>query len=132
MNASIIRIEESNEGSIGVLRLGHQPFCCTLEPPDRDNQKNISCIPTGSYTARRVKSPKYGDTFEITSVPGRSWVLIHAGNVVKHTKGCVLLGQYFGKLKGDRAVLNSGKTFRAFLEATAGLDAFELEIREVE
>ena len=131
MKVSIIRIEESDQGSIGVLRMDGQAFCCTLEPPDRDNQKNISCIPAGTYTARRVDSPKYGDTFEITNVPGRSHVLFHAGNLVKHTKGCVLLGQYFGKLKGDRAVLNSGNTFRAFLEATAELDAFELEIQEV-
>ena len=132
MNVSIIRIEESDQGSVGVLRMDGKAFCCTLEPPDRDNRQNISCIPIGTYTVRRVNSPRFGNTFEITNVPGRSHVLFHPGNRVKDTKGCVIVGQYFGKLKGDRAVLNSGKTFGAFLKALADLDEFPLEIREVE
>ncbi|MCP3944514.1 MAG: hypothetical protein GY710_23970 [Desulfobacteraceae bacterium] len=130
MDATIIRLEQSDQGTIGVLRLDGQAFACTLEPPDNGNQKNISCIPPGVYTALRVVSPKYGDTFEITKVPNRSHVLFHAGNVVKHTKGCVLVGQYFGKLKGNRAVLNSGKTFASFLAKIGPLSAFTLEIKE--
>jgi len=127
----LLRVEESDQGTIGVMLVDGVAFCCTLEPPDKDNQSNISCIPPGAYVAMRVDSPKYGNTFEITNVPNRSHVLIHAGNVVKHTKGCILLGQYFGKLKGDRAVLNSGATFKAFLAKMENLDSFELEIKEV-
>jgi len=130
MKVTIIRVEESEQGTIGVMLLNEAAFCCTLEPPDRDNKKNISCIPPGRYSAIRVNSPKYGDTFEITNVPGRSHVLFHGGNVVKHTKGCVLLGQYFGKLQGNRAVLNSGKTFQEFLRKLSTKDNFDLEIRE--
>ncbi len=131
MEATIIRVEESDQGTIGVLLLDGQAFCCTLEPPDRDNQVNISCIPPGHYTVIQVNSPRYGDTFEITGVPKRSHVLFHAGNVVKHTKGCVLLGQYFGKLQGNRAVLNSGKTFQEFLVRLSNKGSFELDIKEV-
>ncbi len=130
MKATIIRVEESDQGTIGVMILDGEAFCCTLEPPDRDNKRDISCIPAGTYAAIRHNSPRFGDTFEITGVPNRSHVLFHAGNVVKHTKGCVLLGQYFGKLKGSRAVLNSGNTFRAFMDKAGTLGSFELEIKE--
>lgn len=131
MKVRIIRIEESDQGTVGVMLMGDVAFCCTLEPPDRGNQKNISCIPVGHYSAIRNQSPKYGDTFMISGVPGRSHVLFHSGNVVKHTKGCVLLGQYFGKLRGNRAVLNSGKTFKKFLNILSGKGSFDLEIVEV-
>lgn len=131
MKITLLRIEESEQGTIGVLLMDGEAFCCTLEPPDKDNQSNISCIPSGTYLAMRVDSPKYGNTFEITKVPNRSHVLIHPGNLVKHTKGCVLLGQYFGKLKGARAVLNSGTTFKAFLKRVENLDSFEMKITEV-
>ena len=131
MKISIIRIEESDQGTIGAMLIGGEAFCCTLEPPDNDNQQNISCIPEGKYRAIRIDSPRYGNTFEITNVQGRSHVLIHAGNVVKHTRGCVLIGQYFGKLKGNRAVLNSGSTFQKFLGKMKGINFFELEIKEV-
>lgn len=35
----------------------------TLEPPYKDNQQNISCIPEGRYIVKRHKSPKFGDCF---------------------------------------------------------------------
>lgn len=131
MKVDIIRVEEGSEGTFGVLRLDGFAFCVTLEPPDLDNRANVSNIPPGTYRAVRVKSPRYGETYEITGVPGRSHILFHAGNVVEHTKGCVLLGQYFGKLKGDRAVLNSGVTFAQFLAAVGGVPAFTVNVLEV-
>ncbi|MDD9304373.1 MAG: hypothetical protein HUK40_19325 [Desulfobacter sp.] len=131
MKARLIRVEESDQGTLGVLVLDGQAFCCTLEPPNIGNRQNLSCIPCGHYTAIRKISPKYGDTFEITGVPNRTHVLIHPGNLVKHTRGCVLLGQYFGKLTGNRAVLNSGVTFKNFLNRAGTTSSFELEIREV-
>ncbi len=125
----IIRLEESEHGTFGVLRIDKQVFCCTLEPPDRENEVSRSSIPAQQYTCKPVESPHHGGTFQITNVPGRSHVLFHAGNVVDHTAGCILLGQYFGKLKGDRAVLNSGNTFRQFLNRV-GRQPFHLTIIE--
>ncbi len=128
MNVSIIRLEESSHGIIGILRINTQVICCTLEPPDRDNKPDISCIPRGSYTVRRVNSPKYGNTFEITEVPGRTHILFHPGNTAGDTRGCVLLGQSFGFLDGRRAVLRSKHAFQRFLEHTRDVDEFRLEI----
>ena len=127
----IVRLEEAEDGTFGALLINAHVFCVTLEPPDKDNQKNISNIPPGKYTCKRINSPKYGDTFEITGILNRSHILFHSGNVVSHTKGCVLIARKWGVLKGDRAGLNSGNTFREFLRKMVGINKCELEIMEV-
>jgi hypothetical protein len=127
----LVRLEEDNDGTFGVLMYEQDVFCVTLEPPDKDNQANISNIPPGRYVCKRVSSPKYGDTFEVSNIDGRTHVLFHGGNIVDHTKGCILLAQYFGKLRGDRAILNSGATFKTFKSILEGVDKFGLQIVEV-
>lgn len=129
MQITIIRIEKSEHGTFGVMILDSEAFCVTLEPEDLNNKIDVSCIPEGQYICKRVASPKYGDTFRVCNVESRSHILFHAGNVEVHTKGCILLGQYFGKLRGDRAILNSGKTFGRFLQKLIVLDKFNLEIK---
>lgn len=125
----IIRLETGKEGTLGVLRINKEVFCVTLEPRDFGNKQNISCIPAQPYLCRPVESPRFGGTFEVTDVPGRSHILFHAGNLAEHTEGCILLGETIGKLKGQRAVLNSGNTFRNFL-AEMGRKPFRLVILE--
>ncbi|CCH49594.1 DUF5675 family protein [Pseudodesulfovibrio piezophilus] len=120
----LMRVEQGDEGTFGVLRLEGRAYCVTLEPPDRDNMANMSCIPAGHYMCRLVESPRFGRTFEVMNVPGRSHILLHPGNVVGDTRGCVLLGREFGRLRGDRAVLNSGKTFAGFLEQCGDVNEF--------
>lgn len=127
----ITRIEESEQGTFGVMTICGQAFCVTLERPDELNKANISSIPAGQYICKKVSSPKFGKTFEITNVPDRSHVLMHAGNRIENTKGCVILAQYFGKLHGNRAVLNSGATFREFMEIMGGFIYLSLVIKEV-
>lgn len=124
----MVRLEQGDQGTFGVLRLDGKVFCVTLEPPDNGNMENVSCIPEGVYTCRRVESPAFGNTFEITDVPGRSHILFHAGNVSNDTRGCVLLGRQFGQLGSDRAVLRSGDAVRAFLEQCSGMESFPLQI----
>jgi hypothetical protein len=89
----------------------------------------VSSIPAQQYICRPYKSPTHGKTFQVRNVPGRDHILFHAGNLAKHTEGCILLGEHFGKLKGDRAILNSGATFKAFL-AEVGERPFHLTIYE--
>ena len=128
----LIRLEENESyGTFGVLKVDKQVFCVTLEPPDRENVQNISNIPAQQYTCRRHHSQRFGETFQIMDVTGRTSVLFHAGNFKQDTLGCVLLAQHYGKLKGRRAVLNSGNTFKAFMAAMNGTDEFHLTIREV-
>ena len=103
----IIRLEESEAGVLGVMLVFGLIFCFTLEPDAGDPEK--FSIPAGPYHCRRFHGPKWRNTFEIM-VPGHTAVLFHAGNVEADTRGCILLGSQVGKLKGNRAVLNSGAT----------------------
>jgi hypothetical protein len=98
--------------------------CHTLELPWRDNQRSISCIPPGEYLAKTRQSPRFGLTYHVKEVPGRSYILIHSGNWAgdvnkgfkSHVNGCLLLGKKSGWLAGQRAVLSSRITIRRFME----------------
>ncbi|QGY39656.1 hypothetical protein GM415_05835 [Pseudodesulfovibrio cashew] len=127
----LLRIEQGEDGTFGVLRLDGKAWCVTLEPQDLGNAENVSCIPAGRYVCRRVHSPHFGETFQIADVPGRSHILLHAGNVAGDTRGCVLLGRRFGSLEGCRAVLDSGRTVAEFMAELAGEDEFSLVVRDV-
>ena len=126
----LVRVEESTQGTFGNLIICSQVFCITLEPSDRLNKRNVSSIPAQQYQCIKIHSPQFGETFEIIDVPNRSHVLFHAGNIIKHTEGCIILAQYFGKLYGDRAVRNSGKTFKEFMEVMKEVKEFNLTIVE--
>lgn len=114
----LIRLEKSEQGLIGVLRIVGALFCVTLE-------LDTTFLKQGCYHCKRFHGTKWPDTFEI-EVPGHTEVLFHAGNTEADTRGCVLLGSSVGKLKGDRAVLNSGATFRQFMDALKDQDFFTL------
>lgn len=132
MILELIRLEENFQfGTFGVLKINKKVFCVTLEPPDKLNAPYISSIPAGQYLCERVLSPKYGETFEIMRVPGRTNVLFHAGNTMGDTQGCILLAQHFGKLNHNRAILNSGVTFRNFMRELQEINEMHLTIREI-
>lgn len=126
----IVRLEKSEEGTFGVLRVDGRVVCVTLEPPDRGNRPDVSCIPAGRYACERVESPAFGPTFEVVGVPGRSHILFHAGNVVRDTRGCVLLGSRYGRLGRDRAVLESRAALGSFLALCGESPSFDFEIME--
>lgn len=115
-------------GTFGVLTINGFPFCVTLEPGDQDNQRNISSIPEGQYICKRNKSPKYGNGWAVSDVPNRDNILFHAGNTLKNTEGCIILAQHFGKLGADLAVLNSGETYKRFLQITENCPELNLVI----
>ena len=97
-------------GTFGAISIDGVPFCVTLEPY---HQK---IIPAWQYVGEPYKSPKHGNVYLLKDVTGRSMIELHPGNLVKHTVGCIVLAQHYGKLQGDLAVLNSGDTFAEFLK----------------
>lgn len=128
----LIRLEENhNCGTFGILKICKEVFCVTLEPPDQLNRPNISSIPCKQYTCIRDSSHSFGETFKVMDVPGRLYIFFHPGNIVTHTEGCIILAEHFGKLHGDRAVLNSGKTFKDFMGMMKGYNSLHLTIKEV-
>ena len=127
MRTRIVRLEQSDHGALGVLLLDNEIFCFTLEPDV--NERGKLYIVQGIYHCQRFHGTKWPDTFEII-VPGHTAVLFHSGNVEADTLGCVLLGATTGKLKGNRAVLNSGATFKEFLRRTKDVKEFPLFIED--
>lgn len=124
----LVRVAETQQGVFGALVINDEPFCVTLEPPDKNNQACVSCIPPGMYNCERYSSKKYPNTWEIRNVRNRSNILIHAGNTIEHTLGCILLAEHYGKLKGQLAVLNSGNTFKKFQEITKDITQMQITI----
>ena len=127
MNARIVRLEQSSEGALGVLLLDSKIFCFTLEP-DATETKKLH-IPQGEYLCKRFHGIKWTDTFEIV-IEGHTAVLFHSGNTEADSRGCVLLGATVGKLKGNRAILNSGNTFEGFMNRCFNLMQFQLVIED--
>jgi hypothetical protein len=131
MILELIRLYESEQGTVGALKINKVPFCVTLEPADRLNQISISSIPAQQYDVYRTVSPMFGDCFEVAAVPGRTNILFHAGNTDDNTEGCILLAQHWGKLDGELAVLNSGATYRKFMAMMGGRTLLHLTVKEV-
>lgn len=118
--------------TIGHLSIDNNSFKCdTLEDPNRDLNKNgvfdngevkingNTAIPFGRYQIlMNVVSPKFskypqyafceGKLPRLMNVPNFQGVLIHIGNTVADTEGCILVG--YNKVKGK--VINSTIAFR--------------------
>ena len=93
--------------TLGALYYDGKLLAYTLERPWKYNKRNESCIPVGLYHCVWQRSPKFGWTYQVIEVPGRSRILIHAGNIVRNTYGCILVGRRLGRLHGEPAVLLS-------------------------
>jgi len=97
-----------DEYIIGRLYVNGQLWCDTLERPryfeGRENVRQKCCIPAGSYKVIMKQSAKFGRKLPLLcDVPNRSQILIHSGNSVQDSEGCLLAGE--NKEKGK--VLNS-------------------------
>lgn len=136
----ISRFKFTDQGTLGVvLDSNGDSFLdlVTIELPWRNNRRMLSCIPRGSYTCSKVKSPRFGDSYQVTNVEGRSHVLFHHGNFAGDTfkgyradsNGCILLGMRHGNLQNQDAVLSS-RMARTLFESTMEFQPFKLIIRE--
>lgn len=130
----LVRVDEQNWGTSGVLVAPHPAgaFAVTLELVWRMNEKRVSRIPAGRYVCKRVKSPKFGNTFEVTGVPGRGSILFHWGNATTDSLGCILLGHGFDPVKAASGttygIVASKKEFAEFLKVTEDLMEFDLDV----
>jgi len=124
----IKRTYDNGTETIGEMLKDNEHLCYTLELPWKDNQHNISCIPTGTYTVVKRTSPKHGVHFHITNVPNRSYILIHVANYVSDLRGCVAPGASLTDLNGDGEidVTSSKNTLKNLLNELP--DEFELKI----
>lgn len=96
MNLELVRCRFSDYGTFGKLYINDNFQCYTLEP--------VLPVPVGSYEITLdVTSPKFkfrypytkhrGKVPRLLAVPGHEGILIHCGNFVKDTAGCILVGE---------------------------------------
>lgn len=114
-----------------LLRDDGVPFALTLERPWLSNMKNRSCIPEGRYVAKRHVSPRFGETFWVQDVPGRSEILFHKGNIDDDSHGCILVGEQFGWVKGEDGILASAPGFDEFMRLNEGKEEIVIVIEGV-
>lgn len=110
--------------TFGILTLGDFT-CYTIERPWLNNEPMISCIPSGDYYLHSYTSPKFGQSViiyggTVSPYPDPDWyrsgILIHPANIATELKGCIGLGDSFGTVHDEHAVMNSRKTVSEFLK----------------
>lgn len=107
MKLLLKRIALKDNYTIGKLYIDGKYFCDTLEDAVRDVKiKHQTAIPKGIYKVTLTASPRFKRILpRLHDVPEFTGVLIHRGNTIDDTSGCILVGE--NKKKG--MVLNSTK-----------------------
>jgi hypothetical protein len=101
MTFDLHRIGAVHDATVGFLTREGRFLCWTLEDQQRTGPKvpGATAIPAGTYPLRVTFSPRFKKPLPLVSdVPGFTGVRIHAGNTVKDTEGCILVGL---RRKGD-------------------------------
>lgn len=114
---NIQRLSYSRTETMGIMRINNLRFF-TLELPWLDNQKNISCIPTGEYNyIKRVSPGKGYEVIELVDVPDRAYIQIHLGNYTRQIEGCILPGTGLKDIDRDGVidVTNSEEAFNQIM-----------------
>lgn len=129
----IRRVATGEEGTFGILLHKDIPFALSLERQWLDNRASAgdvpgSCIPAGEYICKRLNSPRFGNTFEVTDVDGRSHILFHKGNLDDDSRGCILVGEQFEPVNGSNGIQASRKGYGEFMGLLTGEVEFRLII----
>lgn len=129
MKEAILKRIYLHDCTVGVIEFGGDR-AYTLELPDLNNAKNVSCIPAKKYRAAYRLSPSKGDVIQLQNVPDRTYIQIHSGNYTSQILGCILVGDSIKDINGDKIpdVTNSKNTLKRLL-AWAGKEDFILNIQ---
>lgn len=124
----ITRGFSSSQVTLGWMQIegvAHEPLV-VLENPQRATSVD-SCIPKGTYLCKPHNGKKYQGVWEVCDVPGRTAILIHAGNTEKDTLGCILVGLAYS-MQGLNPSILSSKAAIEKLRGMLGNDPFQLII----
>lgn len=157
MNGNLIRVAYLADVTLGFLFVGGLKLA-TLEegwkadpdgPGGQRRELNLreSCIPDGTYDLRPHVSAHYpAGVWSLTNIAlgvwapgtrpagqkwGRDAVLIHSGNHVDHTEGCILIGRRhtLDSALGRHVVLESRNALEDLRALLGGRDSHTLRIR---
>lgn len=106
--------------------LSYRDFtCATMELPWRQNAPWWSCIPAGAYPIKRGTFSRgdqgagYPD-FELTGVPNRSAIEMHAAERVDNLWGCIAPAYVLRLEAGEWVIRESRAALRDLLSAFRG------------
>ena len=135
MQLTLVRTDRQPNYTIGSLFINGEFFCYTLEDTDRYLTSDMSlediqskkiygktAIPKGVYFIdmntvstkfkdRLWAKPYDGKLPRLLNVPGYEGVLIHIGNTVEDTSGCILVGTEYS----DGFLRNSATAFTSLM-----------------
>lgn len=136
--ATVTRVPSDEWQTLGILKC--ETFIAkTLELAWKENQNNISCIPTGEYICKYSRSNRISAqtgkdyfTYEILNVVNRGGVRIHSANYFHQLRGCIALGDKDKSIDLDKDgksdIVHSGATIAAF-EKFLNYEDFKLIIK---
>lgn len=135
----LVREPSTKYGTFGTITMPDGTKFYSLELPDHDNARRISCIPKGVYSCELVYSSRFKQNlYEVKNVKNRGNILFHSGNwagdksdpsLRSDVDGCILVG--LGKsdnLGGQKAITSSRKALASFM-SILNKEPFELEIK---
>ena len=77
-------------GTNGDIFFSKKRICSAIELPWFNNNREVSCIPEGTYELTKRYNLRFGYHLLVNSVPGRENILIHAFNdAMAESKGCI-------------------------------------------
>lgn len=136
-NVILERFAYSPDGTFGRLTLPNGQRFFTVERPWLSNKPFESCIPDGIYTLEKRPSPvvqrtsggHYVEGWEVTHVPGRTFIMLHPGNWPTDFEGCIGVGTEYKIIDGQNGVSQSRLAFAQMMGALDGRASWRLEIR---
>lgn len=120
----IDRNQTCNNGEVaGSLRIDNgTEIARTLELPWRNDEKHISHVQPGTYSAFIRADGKLGWRIELQNVKNHENVQLHVGNYAKDTEGCVLVAKSLVAHNGTCA-LEGGTSKKAFADIQSAMAA---------
>mgnify|MGYP001599701633 CR=1 FL=1 len=134
---TLYRLPQNGKATFGSLvREDGVPFVLTLERVWKNNERGVSCIPTGEWPMKPGFFNNGGyATWEIICLP-RENVLFHIGNIDDDSHGCLLVGEQFEPVLNKKTglvedgILASGSAFKQFMAHLKGEQEAKLVIVE--
>lgn len=128
------RFLQTEDFTAGFVEFGGNTYY-TLERPWLNNSPNVSCIPHGIYEVvpygwKEGHHTKFKRTYHIKNVIDRSYILMHAGNFVENSQGCILIGKGFN-IDGGKAMVTHSRNAMDELREYIGENAFKIEIKDI-